>query len=321
RRHHHHGAVAVHRARGLPAWRAAPRHCAHARQRSARRCVRRGATGRRRLRRAVAREPAKRAAVTGVVGPAPAVSRVAVGCRVAMSLISLLLNLLWIVFGGLWMALGWVIAAVVMAITIIGLPWARAAFTIAAYTLLPFGYRAVPRGEYFGREDVGTGPLGVIGNIVWLLLAGWWLALGHLVTAVLVAVTIVGIPFAWAHLELAGSLSPGTLKSYFCPPRKVLRGGAPGDCRRASRGTRLSRGVTGTLVTGITVTTLLTSLATASAQNIFEALFGRLWNSPVTSHADPNASSRSPEATHAEGVLAYCVRLCDGRYFPIQRHS
>ena len=65
-----------------------------------------------------------------------------------MSLISLLLNLLWIVCGGLWMALGWVIAAVVMAITIIGLPWARAAFSIAAYTLLPFGYKAVPRDEY-----------------------------------------------------------------------------------------------------------------------------------------------------------------------------
>jgi uncharacterized membrane protein YccF (DUF307 family) len=77
-----------------------------------------------------------------------------------MSVISLLLNLLWIVFGGLWMALGWVIAAVVMAITIVGLPWARAAFSIAIYTLLPFGYKAVPRDEYFGREDVGTGPLG-----------------------------------------------------------------------------------------------------------------------------------------------------------------
>ena len=56
-----------------------------------------------------------------------------------------------------------------MAITIIGLPWARAAFSIAAYTLLPFGYKAVPRDEYFGREDVGTGPLGAIGNIVWLI--------------------------------------------------------------------------------------------------------------------------------------------------------
>ena len=121
-----------------------------------------------------------------------------------MSIISLLLNLLWIVFGGWWMALGWVIAAVVMAITIVGLPWARAAFNIAAYTLLPFGYKAVPRNEYFGHENVGTGPLGVIGNIVWLLLAGWWLALGHLVTAILLAVTVIGIPFAWAHLKLAG---------------------------------------------------------------------------------------------------------------------
>jgi inner membrane component-like transport protein len=69
---------------------------------------------------------------------------------------------------------------------------------------MPFGYKAVPRDEYSGREDIGTGPLGVIGNIVWLLLAGWWLALGHLVTAILLAVTIMGVPFAWAHLKLAG---------------------------------------------------------------------------------------------------------------------
>jgi uncharacterized membrane protein YccF (DUF307 family) len=122
----------------------------------------------------------------------------------AMSILSLLLNLLWIVFGGLWMAIGWVIAGVIMAITIIGLPWARAAISIAAYTLLPFGYKAVSRAEYSGREDIGTGPLGVVGNIIWLVLAGWWLALGHLVTAVVLAITIIGIPFAWAHLKLAG---------------------------------------------------------------------------------------------------------------------
>jgi uncharacterized membrane protein YccF (DUF307 family) len=121
-----------------------------------------------------------------------------------MSVISILLNLLWILCGGLWMALGWAIAAVIMAITIIGLPWARAAFSIAIYTLLPFGQRAVSRSEYFGQEDIGTGPLGVIGNLVWLILAGWWLALGHLVIAVVLALTIVGIPFAWAHLKLAG---------------------------------------------------------------------------------------------------------------------
>ena len=121
-----------------------------------------------------------------------------------MSAFSLLLNLLWIIFGGLWMAAAWLIAAVIMAISIIGIPWARAAFNIAFYTLLPFGQKAVARDQYSGREDVGTGPLGVIGNIVWLVLAGWWLALGHLLTAVLLAVTIIGIPFAWAHLKLAG---------------------------------------------------------------------------------------------------------------------
>jgi uncharacterized membrane protein YccF (DUF307 family) len=121
-----------------------------------------------------------------------------------MSVLSLLLNLLWIVFGGLWMAVGWVIAAIVMAITIVGLPWARAAINIASYTLLPFGYKAVSRADYSGQEDIGTGPLGVIGNVIWLVLAGWWLALGHVITAILLAVTIIGIPFAWAHLKLAG---------------------------------------------------------------------------------------------------------------------
>ena len=101
-----------------------------------------------------------------------------------MSPVSLLLNIIWIVLGGAWMAFGWLVAAVVMAITIIGIPWARAAFNIAAYTLFPFGFTAVSRDAYTGQEDIGTGPLGVIGNIIWLVLAGWWLALGHVVTAV-----------------------------------------------------------------------------------------------------------------------------------------
>ena len=121
-----------------------------------------------------------------------------------MSPLSLLLNILWIVFGGLWMAAGWIVAAVIMAITIIGLPWARAAFNIASYALLPFGRKAVSRAEHLGTHDIGTGPFGLLGNIVWLVLAGWWLALGHLLTAILWAVTILGIPFAWAHLKLAG---------------------------------------------------------------------------------------------------------------------
>ena len=106
-----------------------------------------------------------------------------------MSVLSLLLNLLWIAFGGLYMAAGWVLAAVIMAITIIGLPWARASFNIAIYTLLPFGQKAVSRAEYYGTEDIGTGPLGFVGNLI---------------TAILLAVTIIGIPFAWAHFKLAG---------------------------------------------------------------------------------------------------------------------
>jgi uncharacterized membrane protein YccF (DUF307 family) len=121
-----------------------------------------------------------------------------------MSGLSLLLNLLWIVFGGLLMAAGWALAALIMAITIVGLPWAWSAITIASYTLFPFGHKVVSRAEYTGRQDIGTGPLGMIGNLIWLVLAGWWLALGHLVAAALLAITIVGIPFAWAHLKLAG---------------------------------------------------------------------------------------------------------------------
>jgi uncharacterized membrane protein YccF (DUF307 family) len=120
-----------------------------------------------------------------------------------MSLLAFLLNILWILFGGLWMAAGWILAAIIMAITIIGLPWTRAAFSIALYTLLPFGQKAVSRADYTGREDIGTGAFGTLGNIIWLILAGWWLAIGHLVTAILLAVTIIGIPFAWAHFKLA----------------------------------------------------------------------------------------------------------------------
>ncbi|HUZ74429.1 MAG TPA: YccF domain-containing protein [Stellaceae bacterium] len=121
-----------------------------------------------------------------------------------MGPIRIILNLLWLLCGGLWMALAWAIAAILMAFTIVGLPWTRAAFTIATYTLLPFGREAVSRAEYYGREDLGTGPLGALGNAIWLVLAGWWLVLGHLVTAAALALTLVGIPFAWAHLKLAG---------------------------------------------------------------------------------------------------------------------
>ena len=119
-------------------------------------------------------------------------------------MIALFLNVLWILFGGAWMAAAWIVAAALMAVTIVGLPWTRAAFNIALYTLLPFGQKAVSRADYYGQDDLGTGALGVIGNVIWFVLAGWWLALAHILTAILLAVTLIGIPFAWAHVKLAG---------------------------------------------------------------------------------------------------------------------
>lgn len=120
-----------------------------------------------------------------------------------MSLLRLLLNVLWIITGGIWMAAAWIIAGLLMLISIIGIPWAWSAFRIAAFTLLPFGHRAVRRSEVEGRSGIGGGLFGILGNVIWLALAGWWLALGHLVAAVLLAITVIGIPFAWAHLKLA----------------------------------------------------------------------------------------------------------------------
>jgi uncharacterized membrane protein YccF (DUF307 family) len=144
-----------------------------------------------------------------------------------MSPLALVLNLLWIFSGGLWMAAGWVLASIIMALTIVGIPWARAAFNIATYTLLPFGQQAVARAAVTGREDIGTGLFGFLGNLIWLVLAGWWLALGHVLTAMVLALTIIGIPFAWAHLKLAGlalwpigkMIVPAAGAPIYLPPR------------------------------------------------------------------------------------------------------
>jgi uncharacterized membrane protein YccF (DUF307 family) len=114
-----------------------------------------------------------------------------------MSAPSFLLNVVWLVCGGLPATLGWLLAALLMAVTIVGLPWSLAALRIARYTFLPFGQ------EMRSRPDAGV--LSFLGNIIWFLLAGWWLALGHLLLAVALALTIIGLPFAWAHLKLAGA--------------------------------------------------------------------------------------------------------------------
>lgn len=118
-------------------------------------------------------------------------------------------NIIWVLLGGIWMSLGWVVAGSIMFLTVIGIPWGRSCFVIARFTLFPFGHEAVPRELVTGKKDLGTGIAGMVGNVVWLLLAGWWLALGHLATGLIVCLTVIGIPFGLQHFKLAGvSLFP-----------------------------------------------------------------------------------------------------------------
>lgn len=118
-------------------------------------------------------------------------------------------NLLWFVFGGFFMGLAWWLAGLICAVTLIGLPWAKACFVIGQFTFLPFGKQAISRTELNGVEDIGTGVLGMLGNALWFLVAGIWLAIGHVVTAIGCFVTIIGIPFGIQHLKLAGlALAP-----------------------------------------------------------------------------------------------------------------
>jgi uncharacterized membrane protein YccF (DUF307 family) len=118
-------------------------------------------------------------------------------------MVSALLNILWVVLGGLVMALGWWLAGLVCAITIVGLPWTRSCFVIGTFALWPFGQEAISRRDLTGRHDLGTGALGLIGNVVWFLVAGWWLAIGHLTSALACFITIIGIPFGIQHIKLA----------------------------------------------------------------------------------------------------------------------
>jgi uncharacterized membrane protein YccF (DUF307 family) len=116
---------------------------------------------------------------------------------------SLILNILWFILGGFLSGLAWLLAGAILALTIVGLPWSAAAFRIAGFSFAPFGRHVVPRQAITGRHDLGTGPLGLLMNVAWVLLAGWWLALHHVVIGVALMVTIIGIPFGLQHLKLA----------------------------------------------------------------------------------------------------------------------
>ncbi len=101
------------------------------------------------------------------------------------------------------MGLAWLFIGILAYISIIGIPWARACFTIGIFAFFPFGQTIVARDDLTGREDIGTGAFGTLGNIIWFIFAGLWLAIGHLISALLCFVTIIGIPFGLQHLKLA----------------------------------------------------------------------------------------------------------------------
>nr|WP_255430207.1 YccF domain-containing protein [Streptomonospora sp. PA3] len=109
-------------------------------------------------------------------------------------MLRLLLNVVWLVVAGLWLALGYVLAGVVCCLLVITIPFGVASFRMAAYALWPFGRELARR--------PGSGGASTLLNVVWLIVAGWWLALGHIATAVGLAVTVIGIPLAWASLKM-----------------------------------------------------------------------------------------------------------------------
>lgn len=118
-------------------------------------------------------------------------------------------NIIWFLFGGVFMGLLWWLFGILAFISIIGIPWGRACFVMGNFSFFPFGKEAISRDELTNEMDIGTSPLGVIGNVLWFVFAGLWLAIGHILSAAACFVTIIGIPFALQHLKLAViSLAP-----------------------------------------------------------------------------------------------------------------
>lgn len=111
-----------------------------------------------------------------------------------MGFLRVVLNILWLVFAGLPMAFGYAVAGLICCILIITIPWGIASFRVAAYVLWPFGRTVVT------RPDAGLGS--ALGNVVWIIVAGWWLAIGHFFSAIALMLTLVGIPLGIAEFKI-----------------------------------------------------------------------------------------------------------------------
>ncbi|MFI9362016.1 YccF domain-containing protein [Kitasatospora sp. NPDC053057] len=111
-----------------------------------------------------------------------------------MSAVKFILNVIWLVFCGIWMALAYVLAGIICCLLVITIPFGIASFRIAGFILWPFGRTTVE------RRDAGAASC--VGNVIWLVFAGWWLALGHLLTSIPLFLSIIGIPFGWANLKM-----------------------------------------------------------------------------------------------------------------------
>ncbi|MGZ0080073.1 YccF domain-containing protein [Methylomonas sp. YC3] len=112
-------------------------------------------------------------------------------------------NFFWFILGGVVMGLAWWIVGVIAFITVVGIPWGKACFVIGQFSFFPFGMEAISRRTLNQEDDIGTGVFGTIGNIIWFVFAGVWLAIGHIMSALACFVTIIGIPFGIQHLKLA----------------------------------------------------------------------------------------------------------------------
>ena len=106
----------------------------------------------------------------------------------------LILNVIWLVLAGFWMAVGYAVAGLICCVLIITIPWGIASFRIANYALWPFGREVV--------DKPGAGAGSLLGNIIWIIVAGLWLAIGHIVTGIALCVTIIGIPLGLANFKL-----------------------------------------------------------------------------------------------------------------------